>query len=125
MFSIAAAAMIEAFEWPPRKFAGAAFCRESSFANNHSLRAKLVQQVPQAQRWILRIWVLFTKTRFKDGQRPAHDRLRVGQPIRVLQQLREVVECGCHIRVVIPEAGLITWLKTIHELSCVGNGVFE
>ncbi len=42
-----------------------------------------------------------------DGQGPAIERLRLGQPVRVPEQLGQVVELGGHIGVVGAEAALV------------------
>jgi len=42
-----------------------------------------------------------------DGERPAHQRFRLAEPVAVFQQLGEVVEVGRDVRMVLAEACLV------------------
>ena len=58
-----------------------------------------------------------------DGQRAAHQRLGLGQPVRVLQQLRQVVEVAGDIGVIGPEALLVDGQRAAHQRLGLGQPV--
>ena len=51
----------------------------------------------------------------RDGQRPAHQRLGLRQPVRGLEQLRQVVEAGGHVRVLGAVGLLVDGQRPAHQ----------
>ena len=58
-----------------------------------------------------------------DGQRAAHQRLGLGQPVGGLQQLRQVVEVGGDVGMVGAEALLVDGERAAHQRLGLGQPV--
>ncbi len=58
-----------------------------------------------------------------DRERAAHQRLGLGEAVRGLKQLREIVEVGRHIGMIGPEALLVDRERAAHQRFGLGEAV--
>ena len=58
-----------------------------------------------------------------DAQRSTHQRLGLGQPVRRLEQLSQVVQTDGHFGMILPEALLIDCQRATHQRLGLGQPV--